>query len=464
MHRAVISDNPGGNPVAIRTEPVLRRAKTWGMSDALTFIHALQWDELPEQVQSQAKRCLRDLIGVAAGGLGTNLSRIIRDHAAEDLPGSAPMLFDSRGAAPAAAAMATGMTIDSLDGHDGYNPSKGHIGCPLLPALLVFGHQAQVSGKAFLAALVMGYEFGARAAEAQHGTCPDYHTSGSWGAVTAAAGGARLLGLSADQTRQALGIAEYHGPRSQMMRCIDFPTMVKDGSGWGAMCGVSAVQLARRGFTGAPAITVEQAPQVWTGLGADWRILRQYFKPYPVCRWAQAPVEGVLALRRAHGLTSGEVDRIEVESFHEAICLATARPRTTEEAQYSTCFPCAVALVRGGLEPADLDGNSLSDPEILRLSEGLIMSEDAHANAVFPGTRLARVRLHLHDGRVVQSDWMRPRWDAEAPPSEDDLARKYHALAGPVLGTDRVRAIDEAISHLETGPLSTLTDLLYRAP
>ena len=180
--------------------------------------------------------------------------------------------------------------------------------------------------------------------------------------------------------------------------------------------------------------------------------------------WAQAPVEGVLALRRAHGLTSGEVDRIKVESFHEAIRLATARPRTTEEAQYSTCFPCAVALVRGGLEPADLDGDSLNDPEILRLSEGLVMTEDAHANAVFPGTRLARVRLHLRDGRVVQSDWMRPRWDAEAPPSEDDLAGKYRALAGPVLGSDRTRAIDEAISHLETGPLSTLTDLLYRAP
>ncbi|BBU56067.1 2-methylcitrate dehydratase [Mameliella alba] len=360
--------------------------------------------------------------------------------------------------------MAAGMTIDSLDGHDGYNPSKGHIGCPLLPALLVFGHQAQVSGQAFLTALVMGYEFGARAAEAQHATCPDYHTSGSWGAVTAAAGGARLLGLSAVQTRQALGIAEYHGPRSQMMRCIDWPTMVKDGSGWGALCGVSAVQLARRGFTGAPAITVEQAPQVWTGLGEDWRILRQYFKPYPVCRWAQAPVEGVLALRRAHGLTSDDVDRIEVESFHESIRLATARPRTTEEAQYSTSFPCAVALVRGALGPEDLDGDSLRDPEILRLSEGLIMSEDAHANAVFPGTRLARVRLHLRDGRVVQGDWVQPRWDAEAPPTEEELAGKYRALADPVLGPERARAIDKAIAQLETGRLTALTDLLYRAP
>lgn len=430
----------------------------------LDFIHDLAWEDVPGPVRRQARRCLRDLLGVTAGGLGTELSRIIRDHAAEDFPGPAPMLFDARGAAPAAAALAMGMTTDSLDGHDGYNPSKGHVGCPLLPALLVFGHQRQVSGADFLGALVLGYEFGSRAAEAQHATCPDYHTSGSWGAVTAAAAGARLLGLSAGQTRHALGIAEYHGPRSQMMRCIDWPTMVKDGAGWGAMCGVSAVQLARRGFTGAPAITVEQAPEHWAGLGADWRILRQYFKPYPVCRWAQAPVEGVLALRRTHGLTSAEVARIEVESFHEAIRLATARPATTEAAQYSTSFPCAVALVRGELRPGDLDGESLRDPEILRLSEGLVMTEDAEANRVFPGTRLARVRLVLRDGRVLESDWMQPRWDAEAPPSEEALRAKFHALADPVLGRARTEAIHAAIEALDDGPLSRLTELLFRAP
>ena len=47
--------------------------------------------------------------------------------------------------------------------------------------------------------------------------------------------------------------------RGQMMRCIDHPTMLKDGSGWGAMCGVSAAYLAADGFTGAPAVTVEDA-------------------------------------------------------------------------------------------------------------------------------------------------------------------------------------------------------------
>jgi 2-methylcitrate dehydratase PrpD len=313
-----------------------------------------------------------------------------------------------------------------------------------------------------LTTLVMGYEFGARAAMAQHATVPDYHTSGSWGAVTGAAAVARLLGLNRVQTRHALGIAEYHGPRSQMMRCIDHPTMVKDGSGWGAMTAVSAALLARGGFTGAPAITVEQAPDHWADLGQRWYLLEQYHKPYPVCRWAQAPVEGVLALRRAHGLSAERVDSIAVTTFHEAIRLATRRPQTTEEAQYSTAFPVAVALVRGDIAPADIADDALRDPEILRLSDSLTMTEDAAANAAFPGKRLARVALHLKDGQTLQGDWIEPRWDHDAPPTEAELAAKYHALADPVLGEPRAGAIAQAIAGLADAPFAPLADLLFQ--
>lgn len=430
--------------------------------DPLDFIHDLTWDNLPEAVRQRALLCVLDLIGIAIGGERTTLSTIIRDHAHAMFGGDIPMLFDGRPASAAGHALATGMTIDALDGHDGYNPAKGHIGCPLFPAALVMAHQQGRDGRAFLEAIAMGYEFGARVSVAQHATVPDYHTSGSWGAVTAAAAGARLSGLGPDQTRHALGIAEYHGPRSQMMRCIDHPTMLKDGAGWGAMTGVSAVDLAARGFTGAPAITVEACPEHWTGLGEEWLILEQYFKPYPVCRWAQAPVEGVLKLARDHGVTAADVEKIEVATFHEAVRLATAVPTTTEEAQYSTSFPCAVALVRGGVTPGDLDGPALHDPEILRLSKSLEMVEDDEANARFPAERLARSALVLRDGTQLAGGWMTPLWDATDPPDEAALRAKYHDLADPVLGRDRAEAIETALAALPGTALSPLTDLLFQ--
>ncbi|MEM8739975.1 MAG: MmgE/PrpD family protein [Pseudomonadota bacterium] len=429
----------------------------------LAFIHDLTWADLPDDVRDRISLHLLDLIGVAAGGLGTDLSHIIRAHAAAQFGGARPLLFDGRGASASGVALAAGMTIDALDSHDGYNPTKGHLGCPVLPALLALA-PADLSGPEALTALCMAYEFGARAAVAQHGTVSDYHTSGSWGAVAAAAIGARLLRLDAAQTRHALGIAEYHGPRSQMMRCIDHPTMVKDGSGWGAMAGVSAALLARDGFTGAPAITVEEAPDYWEDLGQTWIVPRQYFKPWPVCRWAQAPVEAVLALRAAHDLTSDDVAQLEVWSFHEATRLATRRPETTEAAQYSTSFPCAVAMVHGEIAPEHIMGAALQDRDVLRLSDAMTFHEDADANEMFPRERIARVRLTLHNGRQVESGWARPKWDWQDAPSAQDISAKFHALADPVLGHVRAREIEQAVAELASGRWSRLAGLLSAAP
>ncbi|MDU8945853.1 MmgE/PrpD family protein [Ovoidimarina sediminis] len=422
-------------------------------------IHDLSWSDLPENVRTQAKRCLLDLLGVGAAGAGTELSRIIRAHAAAQFGGQGPIAFDSRRASPAGAALALGMTIDAVDGHDGYNPAKGHIGCGLVPAAWAIATDlAQDDGREFLTTLVLGYELGARLAVTLHATAGDYHTSGAWVAPAAAAAGARLMRLSQNATAHAVGIAEYHGPRSQMMRCIDHPTMVKDGSGWGAMAGVSAAYLARDGFTGAPALTFEGP--AWADLGQRWLILEQYFKPYPVCRWAQPPVEAALSLLRDHKLRPSEITALHVETFHESTRLAVSHPRNTEEAQYSTSFPVAVALARGRITPEDLQGEALTDPEILRLSAALEMTEHDHANRNFPSGRFARVTLTLADGRKVSSDWHSPKWDAAAPPSDAELTEKFHAMATPSLGPDGANRLFTAIHDVDSAGLRPLTEAL----
>ena len=124
------------------------------------------------------------------------------------------------------------MQIDSLDAHDGFSLAKGHAGCALLPGLAALQYGQEVSGRDFLASLVIGYELACRAGVALHDTTSDYHTSGAWVALAVAALGIRVAGGTAGQLREALGIAEYYGPRSQMMREVDNPTMLHDGSGW----------------------------------------------------------------------------------------------------------------------------------------------------------------------------------------------------------------------------------------
>ena len=116
---------------------------------------------------------------IAAAETKTRLSAIIRDHNCEEFGGRVPTLFDYRNSSTQGVALAAGMTIDSLDGHDGFNPAKGHIGCSLFPAIFSIALEMDIKGEEFLSALLMGYEFGACAFRSQHSKATDYHTSGS---------------------------------------------------------------------------------------------------------------------------------------------------------------------------------------------------------------------------------------------------------------------------------------------
>lgn len=423
--------------------------------DVLDFILETTFDDLPQEVVAFGQRCLLDLLGVAAAGRTTELSTTIHDHAVRHFGagsgGSAPLLFDGREVSPVGAALGAGMTIDSIDAHDGHKLTKGHSGCSQLAALLALTMVERLDDpRDFLASLVVGYEVSTRAGIALHRTAADFHTSGAWGALSAAALGARILRFDRATTFEALGIAEYHGPRSQMMRVIDHPTMLKDGSGWGAMAGVSAAYLAADGFTGAPAISVN-APVVadlWDDLGDHWRIFEQYFKPHPVCRWAQPAVEAALTLCRQHDIDGTDVDHIEVATFHEATRLATTAPKTTEEAQYSLPFPLAAAVLRGQLGPAEITGDVLSDAAILALADRVSITEDAIHNDAFPANRYARVTLVLSNGQTFVSDDTEPRGDPEHPLTEPEIRTKFHAFADPVLGSDRASTIESLVDGL----------------
>lgn len=404
---------------------------------------------MPEAVRHQAVRCLLDTLGTAVAGRQTDCSRIIYDFAAAAFGGRGARLWlDGRSVSPPGAALAHGMTIDSLDIHDGYNLVKGHIGAAVIPAVLApVTELVEVTGQELLTSLVVGYEIAGRAGRALHATACDYHTSGAWNALGAAAVTARRLKLSREQTRHALGIAEYHGPRSQMMRCIDHPTMVKDGSGWGAMAGVSAALLAQGGFTGAPAITVkgDDVAEIWADLGEHWLILDQYIKPYAVCRWAQPAVVGALALRERHSLALETIRSIRVHTFHEAARLAGRRPQNTQEAQYSLSFPVASVLVNGRLGPTELSGEALNDPRVLRLSDCVELVEDEGYNGRFPAQRFARVVIELADGQVYDSGPVQPTWDADSPPTDDELRAKFRWLAGEMLPEPRVAELERTI-------------------
>ena len=407
----------------------------------LDFIHKTRLSDIPAEVKDRARTLLMDIIGVAAVGAQTPTARIITDYviaqmsAGEGCP-SAPILFDGRQVSPAGAALAGGMMIDSLDAHDGQKLTKGHVGCGIVPAILAsLAETGRMDDEdELLTCLVIGYEIGTRLGIALHRSADDFHTSGAWIAVACAGLASRIHKLDKDRMFHAMGIAEYHGPRSQMMRVIDHATMLKDGSGWGAMAGVSAAALAKAGFTGAPAITISASEHadLYADLGSRWYTCEQYIKLWPVCRWAQPAIQGVFELQAEARLQPDDIAAIRISTFHEAKRLASPHPTSSDEAQYSICWPVAAAIYACAegrrFGPYDVSDDALARADIHRLADRIIIEEDEQMNAVFPAQRLARIKISDNEGNQRISAVVSARGDPETPLSYDEIVDKFHFL------------------------------------
>lgn len=437
------------------------------LSKVADFTLGLRADGIPPATLDFAAWLLLDTLGIAAAAAPLEPGRIARETAVEIYgagPGApaARLLFDGRRVSPAGAVFAAASQIDNLDGHDGYNPTKGHIGVVVVPALIALAEALpELTGPEALAALVVGYETSARAAIALHATVSDYHTSGAWNALGVAAMATRLRGGSAEQLRHALGIAEFHGPRSQMMREIANPTMLHDGSGMGALVGLTAAVLAAKGFTGAPAITVEAAEVArhWADLGAFWTVERQYIKPYPICRWAHPSLDAVRALILAHDIRPGDLAAVEIGTFREAACLFAGMPESTSVAQYSLPFPVAAMLVHRRIGTEQVTGAGLADPAVAEMMGRIRVTERVRHSERFPAGRWADVTLVLRDGTRLDSGDVNARGGPEAPLTPAEITEKFQAFATPVLGDERAGRLQEVTRGL-TGAASRFADLV----
>ena len=265
-------------------------------------------------------------------------------------------------------------------------------------------------------------------------------------------GGARLLGLNQEEFQHALGIAEYFGPRCPMMRLVDFPSMLRDAHGAGAYAGVNALFMAQAGITGAPAETVEKnrLSHCWNDLGTRWEIDAQYFKPWPVCRWAQPALTAITSMmRHSPEFTSANIESVKVETFHESMRLQGHFPKNADEAQYGLAFPLAALISRGQVGPNEVTGDAIQAEDILQISRLIEITEAQDLSDRFPEEILSRVSIQLKDGRCLTSPITQAKGDPETAMSQAEFKAKFDLLASVNFSQERMDSILNAIKTLE---------------
>jgi 2-methylcitrate dehydratase PrpD len=233
-------------------------------------------------------------------------------------------------------------------------------------------------------------------------------------------------------------------------------------AGHAASAGLTAAQLAAGGFRGpADPFSVPHGyfaghnpdadpGALVAGLGeTELAITRTSLKAHGCCRYEQAPIDALLALREAHAIDPADVAAVRVGVLSAGWALvaepleAKRRPANVVEAQFSMPFGAAVALLRGHALPADHDAASLADPELHALMDRVQPYRDPGLDARYPAQWPAEVTVELRDGRTLRECVDHPKGDPENPLSPAELRAKLDGLAphAAAAARDRLAAL-----------------------
>jgi len=144
-----------------------------------------------------------------------------------------------------------------------------------------------------------------------------------------------------------------------------------------------------------------------------------------------------------------------------------AAGRTLQSTPYAIAFPVATQIVRGQIGVPELHQDTLSDPDILRISTNTTLIDDPHLTEISVGKRWAAVTITTTDGRVLESPARTPRGDTDMPLSGAEIATKFHLFADPVVGSDRANEIAQLAKSFDTLDIkdfARLVDLCLSAP
>ena len=420
---------------------------------------AVSYDALPEPVRALARQCVLDYYGVALAGADDPLVAILLDELTEAGGAAQAGVIGHNARLPVlSAALVNGAIGHALDYDDVNLAMPGHPSVAILPGLLALAELRHSSGRDVIAGFVAGYETCCRVGMAMrpghYGS--GFHATGTVGAFGAAAACARLLGLDADATALALGIAgtQAAGLKSQ------FGTMCKPfHAGKAAQNGLLAARLAARGFSSRPDfLECEQGFAATHGPDfhpekalaeppGGFYLHANLFKYHAACYMTHAPIECGRDLRDRQGVMPDDIAGITL-SVHRGSSRICNIPAPTDGLEAKFSLRQTVAMALAGVDTASLGAYSVAtatDPALTALRERVDL--DFRDDLPEAGAEMA---VTLRGGRIFRATHDAGIAMGDVGSQGERIAAKFDALANPVLGSARARELQEAILGLDS--------------
>ena len=418
--------------------------------------------DLPPAVMQAAKHRILDTLAAMISGARLKPGELaIKYIRAQGGAAEASVLTTNVRTTAVNAALANGM-FGHADETDDFEPiTKAHPGCAVVPAALAVAERDDRSGLELLKAVTLGYDvccrfllaLGPDLVRATHRSAEG--VSSTFGAVAAAASLARLdeTGMRyalSYASQQVAGVWSWERDTEHVEKAFDF-------AGMGARNGVTAALMAGAGFTGVPdvldgehnvleAFSSQPKPdEMVADLGTGFFVTRTALKVFSVGYPIQAPLDALLTLRRQHGLTADNVERIVVKLPADGARVVDNRAMPDVNVQHIV----AVALIDGDVS-FDMSHSyqRMADPKVRAVKARVQLVADPQL--VDPAApRSGLVEVTLRDGRTVNHFTRHAPGTVENPLDTAAVSAKARALMTTVVGAGRTASVIDRVNGLE---------------
>ena len=419
------------------------------------FIADTGFDDLPHPVVEAAKIAILDGVANMVAGSVQDLADIIGRYV-RDAGGSPQASVVGWGyrTNPPAAAFANGVFGHCLDYEiQGFPPTHGTSSC--LPSALALAEHHRVGGERVLTAYVLGWEIQGRLrAASAPATRPGYHPPGLVGPLGGAAASAKTLGLDAEQTLMALGIA---ASRTGGLTA-NTGTMVKSTHpGNAARMGAESAILAGMGYTASDealespvgfAAALFGGDFDWDvatgGLGASWRLIDPGFdiKRFPAQVYMQNAIEAALNLREQNDLDPKDIEHVTIRRQGRGHSGPT--PRSGLDGKFSVEYCAAAALLDGQVGIDTFTDARRFSPDM----EDMLGRMQVEPEGPESGATLATAVLK--DGTTVSAECPAFTGSASNPMSRDQLLAKVRDCFRRALSEADAEVVVEMLENLDS--------------
>ena len=417
---------------------------------------------LPAAVAREAKHRILDTLGAIVSGAtlkpGEMAVRYTRTQGG--VPESSVFTTDIKTSA-VNAALANAMFAHA-DETDDFEPfTKAHPGCATVPAAFAVAEREDRSGMELLRAVTLGYDLCCRflmALGPDHVRATHRSAEGTSSTVGAMASAASLARLDETGMRYAISYAmqQVSGLWS-WERDVEHVEKAFDFAGMGARNGVTAAMVVQAGWSGVPdvlegqhnafeAMSTQPKPgEMIAGLGTRFFVTETAIKVFSVGYPIQAPLDAFLSLRKEHGLTAANVDRIIVKLPADGANIVNNRAMPDVNVQHMI----AVALIDGTITfDASHSYERMADPQVRAVKERVqLIADRGLMDPLAPRSGL--VEVTLRDGRTVSRFTRFAPGTKENPLDTAGVNAKTRALMEPVIGAQRTEAIIQRVNALE---------------